>query len=182
MSTRNKLALLGVAAAVLLAAGCSATRTQKSFGETVDDATVTAKVKSALIGDPATEARHINVDTRRGVVQLNGFVESADGRTQAVKVAKGVAGVTKVENNLRLQGEERSLDEVVDDGAITASVKAGLLTSKVTSGLAIKVETRDGRVELGGWVDSAAERAEAERIAAGVHGVRGVTNGLDIKK
>jgi hyperosmotically inducible periplasmic protein len=173
---------LAVAAVALAIGGCAATRTQKSVGETVDDAAVTAMVKSALIADPATEARNINVDTRRGVVQLNGFVESANGRTRAVKVANGVEGVTKVENNLRLQGEERSVGAVIDDGAITTAVKAGLLANPVTNGLAIKVETRGGRVELGGWVDSASERDEAGRITAAVSGVRSVTNSLDIKK
>jgi hyperosmotically inducible protein len=181
MSIPN-LKTLAVAAVALVIVGCSATRTQKSFGETVDDAAITASVKSALIADPAAEARNINVDTRRGVVQLNGFVESKTGRTQAVKVASGVSGVTKVENNLLLKGEERTVGEVIDDGAITTAVKADLLASPVTKGLAIKVETHDGRVELGGWVDSASVRTEAGRITAAVNGVKSVANGLDIKK
>lgn len=178
----NKLIPLALAIAALTFGGCAATRTQKSVGETIDDGAITAKVKAALIGDPVAEARNINVDTRRGVVQLNGFVESANGRTEAVKVAKNVDGVKKVENNLKLKGEERSVAEVVDDGMITTRVKADLAADPATSALAIKIETHDGRVQLGGWVDSEASRREAGRVAAAVHGVTDVQNNLDIKK
>jgi hyperosmotically inducible protein len=180
--SQRKLLALSVAVAALAMAGCTATRTQKSFGETVDDGTITAKVKTALIEDPAAEARDINVDTRRGVVQLNGFVESEQGRTQAAKVARSVPGVTRVENNLKLQGEVRTAGEVIDDGMITTTVKANLAADPVTSALAVKVETHDGRVQLGGWVDSQPAKTQAGRVAAAVQGVTAVQNNLDIKK
>jgi hypothetical protein len=93
-----------------------------------------------------------------------------------------VPGVTRVENNLKLQGEVRTAGEVIDDGMITTTVKANLAADPVTSALAIKVETRDGRVQLGGWVDSAAAKTQAARVAAAVQGVTAVQNNLDIKK
>jgi hyperosmotically inducible protein len=178
----KKLVTLSVAIAALALAGCTPTRTQKSFGETVDDGTITAKVKTALIEDPTTEARDINVDTRRGVVQLNGFVASDPGRTQAARVARGVPGVTRVENNLTLQREVRTAGGVMDDATITTTVKANLAADPVTSALAIKVETHDGRVQLGGWVDSKAAKTQAGQVAAAVRGVTAVQNDLDIKK
>jgi hyperosmotically inducible protein len=180
--SHSKLLAMSVAVAALALAGCTATRTQKSFGETVDDGTITAKVKTALVEDPAAEARNINVDTRRGVVQLNGFVDSEQGRKQAAKVARDVPGVKSVENNLKLQGETRTAGAVIDDGVITSTVKAHLAADPVTSALAIKVETHDGRVQLGGWVDSEAVKTHAGRLAAAVQGVTTVQNNLDIKK
>lgn len=58
-----------------------------SPGRVIDDATITAKVKAALIGNSATKAYQINVDTKSGVVQLNGFVDSSSARSEAEKSA-----------------------------------------------------------------------------------------------
>ncbi len=66
-------------AVLLVVAGCASTKTQQAPGEYVDDATVTTKVKAALVADSTTKARHIEVETFRGVVQLSGFVESDAG-------------------------------------------------------------------------------------------------------
>jgi hyperosmotically inducible periplasmic protein len=180
--TFTRLIPLAVATLALACAGCTATRTQKSFGETIDDGTITARVKTALVADPATEARNIDVDTRRGVVQLNGFVQSDLGRAQAARVAQNVNGVRAVENNLALKGAERSAGTVLDDGVVTARVKLALAESPATKAFEIKVDTRSGTVQLGGWVDSDAMRIEAGRLASAVDGVTAVDNNLDIKQ
>ena len=49
-------------------AACAASRTQQSTGEHIDDSIITAKVKAALVDDPVTKARQIEVDTFRGTV------------------------------------------------------------------------------------------------------------------
>jgi hyperosmotically inducible protein len=169
-------------ALVIVSSACVATRTQKTLGETIDDGTITTRVKAALIANAATEARNINVDTRRGVVQLNGFVETAPGRAAAVRTASEVSGVKSVENNLELKGAERSVGETIDDGVITSRVKLSLGANPATKALEIKVETHSGRVQLGGWVDSADMRATAGRVATAVDGVTSVENNLDIKR
>lgn len=53
----SKIAILAIAAASL--AACTATRTQKTAGEQVDDTVITTKVKAALVADPATKARRL---------------------------------------------------------------------------------------------------------------------------
>lgn len=92
-----------IAVTTVAAVGCTPTRTQKSAGEVVDDGVITAKVKTALIEDPITKARQINVDTYRGIVQLNGFVDTSAEKNRAVVVAKKVAGVKDVRNNLEVK-------------------------------------------------------------------------------
>ena len=77
------LKLTAIMAALTLGTACSATRTQKSAGEVIDDSVLTAKVKAALIEDPVTKAGQINVETYRGVVQLGGFVDNAAAKSQA---------------------------------------------------------------------------------------------------
>ena len=93
---RSLLVLLVLAVIV----GCAATRTQESTGEYVDDSTITAKVKAAIFDDPALKVLQINVETFKGVVQLSGFVNSAEIRSRAAVVASRVSGVKSVKNNI----------------------------------------------------------------------------------
>jgi len=70
---------------------------------------------------------------------------------------------------------------VLEDTAITTKVKAALLAEKGVPSFAISVETYEGRVLLSGFVDSAAVKAKAGKLAAGVAGVHKVENHLAVK-
>jgi osmotically-inducible protein OsmY len=83
-----------------LLAGCAARGTSQSTGEYVDDAAITAKVKSAIFKDPSLKATEINVETYSGVVQLSGFVDSQNSIGRAADLAASVPGVVSVKNNL----------------------------------------------------------------------------------
>ncbi len=72
-------------------------------GSAMDDSTVTAKVKSALVDSSDTKAGDIKVETRAGVVQLSGFVESESQKAAATTVAQSVKGVKSVQNNLSVK-------------------------------------------------------------------------------
>ena len=72
-------------------------------GQKVDDSMITAQVKTKLIADPATEAYKINVETKGGVVQLSGFVDSTSERQHATEVARSIGGVTSVDNDLEIR-------------------------------------------------------------------------------
>jgi hyperosmotically inducible protein len=121
------------------------------------------------------------VDTFRGTVQLNGFVDSADEKAAASRVAHSVNGVQNVRNNLSVGHTDRSAGAVVDDSVVTAKVKAALVSEPATKARDITVVTRDGIVQLSGFVDSATEKATAAEVAQGVSGVREVRNDLQIK-
>src|SRR3954466_15316824 len=110
----------------LAMAACASTRTTKSAGEQVDDTVTTAEVKAALIADPVTKAHQIDVETFKGTVQLNGFVDSAASKERATTVAKATEGVKAVHNNLTVDAKGRSGEQVVDDSTITTKVKAAL--------------------------------------------------------
>lgn len=77
-------------AATLLVSACAGGATQRTVGETVDDSTVLARVKTALISNEATKARQIDVEVYRGNVQLNGFVDSEAAKAAANTTAKDV--------------------------------------------------------------------------------------------
>ncbi len=74
-----------------------------STGEVIDDSILTAKVKAALIESPETKAHQINVETKLGVVQLSGFVDTAAAKAAATSVAKSVTGVKSVKNELSVK-------------------------------------------------------------------------------
>lgn len=78
----------------------------QSPGAYVDDSVITGKVKMAILEDPALKSAEINVETHKGVVQLSGFVISAASIDKAVTVAKGVAGVKSVKNDMIVKGKQ----------------------------------------------------------------------------
>jgi hyperosmotically inducible protein len=161
---------------------CASTRTQKSAGEQVDDTVTTASVKSALIADPVTKAHQIDVEVFKGTVQLNGFVDTAASKERATEVARKQKGVTAVRNNLTVKTTERSGDQVVDDSEITAKVKSALAGDPRTKAHQINIETRNGVVQLSGFVDSSEAKSTAEELARAVDEVKSVDNELDVKK
>jgi hyperosmotically inducible protein len=69
-------------------------------GKAIDDAAVTAKVKSALLAEPGLKALAIDVDTAGGVVTLHGTANTLESRDKATQVAANVQGVKSVKNNL----------------------------------------------------------------------------------
>jgi osmotically-inducible protein OsmY len=100
-SALRYLTSLFIALSVITVAGCASTRTQESMGEYVDDSVITAKVKTAIVNEPTLSAAEINVETFKGVVQLSGFVSSSADQSKAVEVARNVAGVKAVRNDMR---------------------------------------------------------------------------------
>jgi hyperosmotically inducible protein len=86
---------------VSLAAACQSL-TGKSAGTNVDDATITASVKTKLVADKATNLTRVDVDTNRGTVYLNGSVDSVEQRARAEQLAWQASGVKAVVNNLQV--------------------------------------------------------------------------------
>ncbi len=64
------------------------------------DATITASIKAELARDPSLSALAINVDTRDGLVELNGTAPSDNAKDRATRLAAGVKGVLSVDNHL----------------------------------------------------------------------------------
>ena len=92
------LLLVAMLLAPLLLAACG-----KTVGETIDDATITTRVKTSLLNDPDVGGLRIDVDTFRGVVTLSGRVKTKEEEAKAVALARKVSGVTDVKSTLQLQ-------------------------------------------------------------------------------
>lgn len=103
MKTKNyaypTLILLAISlVAPLLLSACG-----KSVGATIDDATITTRVKTSLLNDPDVGGLRIDVDTFKGLVTLSGGVKTAAERDKAVALARKVTGVTDVKSTLQIQ-------------------------------------------------------------------------------
>lgn len=83
-------------------AACAPTPERRGTGEFVDDAALTARVKTALLKAEDVSATAINVNSYRGEVILSGFVKSDDMIQRAVAAARNVNGVKTVRNELRV--------------------------------------------------------------------------------
>jgi len=179
---RGIIKVIASTGALAMISACSATRTQQSAGEVIDDSVLTSKVKVALIDDPITKAGQINVETYRGVVQLGGFVDNARQKEQATRVARSITGVKDVRNDLRISSPQATTGQAIDDGAVTASVKAKLVEDPATKAHQVNVETQKGVVQLTGFVDSTTAKARAGELANSVDGVAIVRNDLEIRQ
>ncbi len=153
-----------------------------AFAGPAEDALLTGKVKAALVSSPTAKAHQVDVESKDGVVQLKGYVDADSQIAAATSVATGVEGVMKVENNLKVKTADRSAGVVIDDALITARIKSSLLADSATQGLKIDVDTRDGKVQLNGFVASESEKAVANNIAAKAEGVKSVENQLTVRK
>lgn len=87
---------------LLVGAGCQAL-TGRTVGENIDDAAITASVKTKLVADKATNLTRVDVDTNNKIVYLNGTVESTEQKARAEQLASQVNGVRNVVNNLQVQ-------------------------------------------------------------------------------
>ena len=81
-------------------ASCAENRTSESTGQYVDDATITTKVKTALVRDQSLKGFEIGVETYKDVVQLSGFVDTKQAAQRAQEVAAKVEGVRSVHNDI----------------------------------------------------------------------------------
>ena len=100
MTRQNRLTamLLAFVLAVPLLTGCG-----KTVGETIDDATITTRVKTAFINDPMVGGLRIDVDTFKGIVTLSGGVKSKAEEAKAIELARSIRGVTDVKSTLKIE-------------------------------------------------------------------------------
>lgn len=176
-------------AASLLASGCdkrdgttSTPVSSTTVGTEIDDSVVTARVKSALLADPDVKSLDIKVETRKGAVQLSGFVGSQERIDKAIALVLKVEGVKGVENGMSLRSDKTTVGNTVDDSVITTRVKSALFADPGVKSFDIAVVTRKGEVQLSGYVDNAAQINRVIEVVRAVEGVQSVNNEMAVKK
>jgi hyperosmotically inducible protein len=148
---------------------------------TMSDSWITSKTKIALFADERVKGTQVSVDTMKGgVVHLRGKVESAEAKSAAGEIAKGIEGVKSVKNDLQVvaPGTRKMVDAKDED--IEKAVKARV--ARETQLKNVDVRTDAGVVTLTGEVPNIVASAKASEMARGVPGVKSVKNELTVRQ
>lgn len=97
----KSIPVLLVTLSLIFLVACASGPKKEGAGEYVDDTVITTRVKAEILKEDSLKVAEINVETFKGVVQLSGFVNSVADQQTAVKLARGVPGVTSVKNDMR---------------------------------------------------------------------------------
>jgi len=100
--------ILAIAIAVTAGVAPAAEAQRPTIGERVDDATITAALKTKLVADRAKNLIAVNVDTEQGVVHLQGTVPTERDKVEAERLARATKGVVDVKNDLKVDSAAAS--------------------------------------------------------------------------
>lgn len=156
-------------------------RSMNKVDNYMDDSTVTAKVKAALVGDETIVSSDISVNTHKSVVTLSGFVSTQQQAEKAVMLAGRTDGVKSVSDKLHVkESKKETLKSYAGDSATTSEIKAKFLADDNVPSRHVKVVTTHGVVQLTGKVNNRSQMMRAEEIAKAVKGVKSVKNDLTV--
>ena len=173
----------------------------KKTGNAISDSWITLKVHSQFIPEDTLSDSDIDVDTKSGVVTLNGTVMSEAGKARAIAIAKATDGVNSVTDNLKVgpaadmtasakaAGEKAgdkardvagTTGKAVTDGWIKSKIASQFVTEDVLDKSDIDIDISKGAVELNGAVRTMEAKNKATAIVKGTDGVKSVQNNLKV--
>lgn len=184
MKHRTLANLILTGSLLLGGAGAALAGPTPSHSEAQDKAnwTTTLNVKLALLNKLGTDSLRIDVDAAGGNVTLKGMVHKRETKELAETVAKSVAGVKMVDNDLTLASAEANPSKTeamakegeaeLKDAVLETKVRIALVDKLGSDGFDISTEVASGVVTLAFHKDFvAAHRTEAQNIVKGVEGV-----------
>lgn len=206
---RLRVYCCAAALSLLAVAGCNrtprpdtvATSTETAASATADqqhsDPLITGRIQAKYFASPDVKAHRIDVDTRNGLVTLEGTVDSEAQRDAAASIARTVDGVTRVENKLLVRAAADTAADTPRHHApdpanpirggrtpawITAKIQSQYYLTPSLKPWRVDVDTSSsGAVTLSGTVDSDAARGEAVTIARATEGVTAVNDNLRVQ-
>ena len=151
------------------------------------DWTTTLNVKLVLLEKLGSDSLHVDVDTDAGAVTLKGTVNKRETRELAESIAKSVASVKSLKNDIKLEASEANPSKAsVAAGETEAELKDALLSTKIrlmlidkmgTDGFKIGTDVASGVVTLSFDADfDNARRQEASKVVKGLEGVSKVVS------
>lgn len=146
----------------------------------VSDTVITGKVKAKIATDPSLSVFHINVVTNRGIVNLDGVVNSDTDAGALIELAQSTDGVKDVKtSHLQVKNSAQPFTDI----GITAKVKGLFVREKIMGAdvpaTGISVETNNGVVYLSGNVDNKHQANTAINLAKSVKGVKRVESRIN---
>lgn len=167
--TRSYRSVLGIALAGVLAGATSLRADDRD--DRIEDA-----FKRSHVYKTELHNSDLKVDAKNGVAVLKGTVENEDQRRLAEDTVRGLPGVERVDNQLRVSNEPKESS----DEWISLKVRGALLFHRNVSATDTHVAVKDGVVTLTGTASSDAEKALAAEYAADIKGVTRVNNQIQV--
>jgi hyperosmotically inducible protein len=166
---------------LLTLAGCANTHEagENPVGRAVDDSTITTRINHEMLKDDLVKARQIDVDTVGGHVTLTGVVATRDESSRAAKIARSVAAVKSVRNNIQIG--ERNFSDAWNDNVLGSKIKARLIAEPEVRSLNIDIDVYLGVATLTGVVSSRYQRDRAIEISRSTDGVIKVIDNLKVR-
>jgi len=140
----------------------------------IEDPEIKNAIDHALKYAPRVASFDIDVSVDKGVATLRGTVDNLKAKRSAARYTKGVVGVWRVKNRIKVRGEAPS-DKKIKDDLLTAIARNPYLQPYEITATVV-----DGTVYLYGNVDSDFEKAQADELAANARGVKAVRNQIDV--
>jgi osmotically-inducible protein OsmY len=134
-------------------------------------------VQNAIKFEPMMHAAEIGVTVKDGIVTLSGIVDAYFKKTEAENVAKSVAGVKAVVENITIKYN----DFLKNDNDIANEILKALSNNWSVPKDVIKVKVEDGWVTLDGELPWNYQRDAAKSAVNYLMGVKGITNNIKIK-
>jgi osmotically-inducible protein OsmY len=157
---------------------------ERTAGDAVDDATITAKIKSEFLQKNFDDLfASVHVKTNEGRVMLTGSVPNAETRVNAVRISWNQKGVKEVINELKIAHKtgELGVKDYSVDAWVTTQVKAKLLLEKDIHSINYNIETLNGTVYLLGIAQDQHELDRVINIVKDIKHVNKVTNYVRLK-
>ena len=199
MTPRKSLTSVAAAIALVLVGGADPARAQfnplsgiisgieaaaedRSSSDIGTDLKLKTAIVTALSDKLGKEGALIGVDVYEQDVMLTGSVSAAALKTQAADVAKAEKGVKKIYNELLLDADlakkskKGGAENFVDDTVIEKKIGVQFAAEKGLNHTNFRWRAVKGHVFLFGRALSAAENAQATKVARGIDNVVAVVN------
>jgi len=147
-----------------------------------DDAFILAQIRAKITAIDAATVSTVNVEVQNGRVSLSGEVPNAKERAQIADASRSVSGVTAVADRIAVNPRTKTAEQITNDIALAAKVKAALAVQTGVNAFHISVKTDRGIVSLSGSVPSSALHTTAIATVKSVSGVRRVVDRLRIQR
>ena len=153
---------------------CHKTTSTAKHNTGTSDGWITTKTKLALIADKRTSGFATDVDTQNGTVTLSGKVDTAEAKSAATEVARGIDGVKSVDNQLQVVPDAKRKEINAADDKIEDAIKTALKNDPKLKDASLTAKSNAGVVTLNGSVDTPSQLVDAAQAVSKVAGVKSV--------
>ncbi|ACT60773.1 BON domain-containing protein [Hirschia baltica] len=161
-----------VAALVLLSiglGGCAVVQ-EKTFGESLDEASASSQIKALLLKESAGRFGQVDVEVTSRLVLLTGRVETEEDKVTADQIAWSVRTIDEVANEIEVMPKTKILENLNDEW-ITTKLRSRLVGDAEIKSVNYNIETFNGVVYLLGFARNQTELKRAAEHASLIKGV-----------